>query len=96
MPTKERVAYSGTVKATRKCWAGHPVNALHEPGDVFEIPATVLWDDAPFIPVTVTGYTESGKPIAELKKDVPIYPFLDRPNSYEALRSLPPRPAHEA
>lgn len=86
------IPYKGMVRAKEPCVYEHK----HEEGDVFAVDVKALWSDDPFIPVVVTGHSESGKPLTEAN---PLAPppvdFRFRPKSHEVLNDPTPRRANE-
>lgn len=67
----QMVPYKGSVQATEDCHIGGAYRKgpfEGDPGDVFTIEVVALWTDDPYVPVNVTGYTETGRPIVERSK----------------------------
>lgn len=88
----QKIPYKGMVQAKEPCVYEHK----HEQGDVFAVDVAALWSDDPFVPVVVTGHSETGKPLTEPNPLAPpAVDFRFRPKSHEVLNDPTPRRANE-
>ncbi|SRR5579884_2243591 len=88
----QKVPYKGMVQAKEPC----VYDRKYETGDVFAVDLPALWSDDPFVPVVVTGYSDTGKPLTEPNTLAPpAVDFRFRPKSHEVLNDPTPRRANE-